>query len=137
MKPGSATILGTLLDLSQVKTDMYVVGALTDHLVPWTSAYSATQAFGGSARFVLSNSGHIQALVNPPGNPKASYSAGEATQADPQVWLKSAMRESNSWWVDWADWTLVRSGEERPRPRVLGSKSHKIVDLAPGRYVRE
>jgi polyhydroxyalkanoate synthase subunit PhaC len=137
MKPGSATILGTPLDLSQVKNDVYVVGALTDHLVPWTSAYSATQAFGGSAKYVLSNSGHIQALVNPPGNPKASFSAGEATEADPLVWLKSAKQENKSWWVDWVDWTLVRSGELRPKPRRLGSRSHKIVDLAPGRYVRE
>ena len=72
INPGTVTVLGTPVDLLGVKCDVYVVGALTDHLVPWQSAYAATQAFGGDVRFVLSNSGHIQALINPPGNPKAS-----------------------------------------------------------------
>ena len=136
LHPGRMTVLGTPVDLSSVKQDAYVVGALTDHLVPWQSAYAATQVLGGDVRFVLSNSGHIQALVNPPGNPKASYYTNETYPADPAAWLAGAGQERASWWVDWADWTLARSGEQRARPRRLGSTKHPKIVSAPGEYVR-
>jgi polyhydroxyalkanoate synthase len=116
---------------------MYVVGAITDHLVPWTSTYVATQATSGDPRFVLSNSGHIQALVNPPDNPKASFLVGDSYPADPEAWLTQAHRESGSWWTDWAAWALARSGEERSAPRSLGNKTHRSIEPAPGRYVHQ
>jgi polyhydroxyalkanoate synthase len=137
VQPGKASAFGRPVDLTQVKTDMYVVGALTDHLVPWQAAYTATQAFGGDVRFILSNSGHIQALVNPPGNPKASFYHGELTPPDPQEWLRNATKVSGSWWQDWADWTIARSGRSRSKPRSMGSRKYSVVEIAPGRYVRE
>ena len=137
MKPGTIDVLGTPVDLGRVKNDTYVVGALTDHLVPWRSAYAASRALGGDSRFVLSNSGHIQALINPPGNPKASYSVSESAPPDPDAWLQSANKHRGSWWEDWADWTIARSGAEKPRPRSVGDRRHPILEIAPGRYVRE
>jgi polyhydroxyalkanoate synthase subunit PhaC len=130
------TVLGTPVDLALIKQDSYVVGALTDHLVPWQSAYAATQTLGGEVRFVLSNSGHIQALVNPPGNPKASYYSNEANPADPAAWLAGAEQTRSSWWVDWADWTLARSDSQRSKPRQLGHPNHPKIVSAPGEYVR-
>ena len=135
--PGTLTVLGTPVDLGRVKNDLYVVGALTDHLVPWQSCYAATRVFGGDVRFVLSNSGHIQALVNPPGNPKASYYPVEGAPPDPEQWLKGATKMTGSWWEDWAAWTLDRSGPSRPRRRGLGNRRHPVLAAAPGRYVRE
>ncbi|MCW2528137.1 MAG: poly-beta-hydroxybutyrate polymerase, partial [Pseudonocardiales bacterium] len=137
VRPGAATAFGRPVDLTQVKTDLYVVGALTDHLVPWQSAYTATQAFGGDVRFILSNSGHIQALVNPPGNPKASFYHGDLTPPEPAAWLRDATKVAGSWWQDWADWTTARSGEVKPKPRSMGSRKYSVVEIAPGRYVRE
>jgi polyhydroxyalkanoate synthase len=137
MKPGTIDVLGTPVDLSQVKNDVYVVGALTDHLVPWRSAYGASRALGGESRFVLSNSGHIQALINPPGNPKASYSVSDAAPSDADEWLASANKHRGSWWEDWAEWTIARSGAEKPRPRSIGDREHPVLEIAPGRYVRE
>jgi polyhydroxyalkanoate synthase len=137
MKPGVVNVLGTPVDLRGVKNDMYVVGALTDHLVPWQSAYSATNVFGGDVHFVLSNSGHVQALINPPGNPKSSYTHAEKTPPDPAEWRGSAVNVPGSWWDNWADWTLARSGGPKPKPRKLGDQDHPIVEIAPGRYVRE
>jgi polyhydroxyalkanoate synthase len=137
VKPNTIEVLGTKVDLGQVKTNLYAVGALTDHLVPWQSAYAATHAFGSDVRFVLSNSGHIQALINPPGNPKASFLAADTTPADPAEWLAAAQRSKGSWWVDWADWTIARSGPERLRPRRVGDRLHPVLEIAPGRYVRE
>jgi len=136
VQPGQLTVLGTPVDLAEVKNDTYVVGAITDHLVPWQSAYAATQALGGIVRFVLSNSGHIQALINPPGNPKASFYSNDDNPPDAADWLAGAERIQASWWEDWVAWTLLRSGEQRPRPRKLGDAEHKKVVAAPGEYVR-
>ena len=66
-------MLGSPVDLAKVDTDTYVVAAITDHLCPWQSCYRTTQLLGGQTRFVLSTSGHIAAMVNPPTNPKASF----------------------------------------------------------------
>lgn len=134
--PGRLTVLGTPVDLGAVKHDAYVVGAMTDHLVPWQSAYAATQVLPGQVRYVLSNSGHIQALVNPPGNPKASFYTNPANPPSPETWLAGAELTRASWWQDWAEWTLARSGEERPRPRKLGDAAHPRIVAAPGEYVR-
>ncbi|HEU5265203.1 MAG TPA: alpha/beta fold hydrolase [Jatrophihabitans sp.] len=137
MNPGSMELLGTPVDLGTVKNDLYLVGALTDHLVPWQSVYGAMRAFGGPGRFVLSNSGHIQALINPPNNPKASYFHSDAAPPDPEEWRTEATRERGSWWTDWADWTIERSGDERAAPAALGDEQHPILEAAPGRYLRE
>ena len=66
-------MLGTDLDLGKVDTDTYVVAGIADHLCKWESCYQTTQLLGGDTKFVLSTSGHIAAMVNPPGNPKASF----------------------------------------------------------------
>jgi polyhydroxyalkanoate synthase subunit PhaC len=137
MIPGSFEMLGTPIDLTQVKNDLYVVGALTDHLVPWQSAYAAARVMSGDVRFVLSNSGHIQALVNPPGNPRASFLTNDDHPDDVEAWYRSATKNTGSWWEDWARWVGERSGEPRPRPRRLGNRSHPILEDAPGRYVHD
>ena len=134
--PGTVEVLGSPVDLSQVKTDLYVVGAATDHIVPWQTTYVATQVYGGDSRFVLSNSGHIQALINPPDNPKASYSCSDDHPPDPEIWLKGATKQTGSWWSDWAAWMIERSGEERVAPRRLGDADHPVLCAAPGTYVR-
>jgi polyhydroxyalkanoate synthase len=136
-RAGAMTALGSPLDLGAVTCDIYALGALTDHLVPWQGAYQATQLFGGTTRFVLSSSGHIQAIVNPPGNPKARYFVNEDTVADPAAWLKGATEQAGSWWEDWAAWTIERSGAERAAPTRAGSRTHPALDAAPGLYVHE
>jgi polyhydroxyalkanoate synthase len=135
--PGALTVLGTPVDLSRVKCDAFVTGALTDHLTPWASCYQTTQMLGGDSEFVLSSSGHIQSLVNPPGNPKMQYFTGPPPGPDPEAWRAKAEPHPGSWWERWADWTIERSGADRPAPRELGSKKHPAGDPAPGRYVHQ
>lgn len=134
---GEMKILGTALDLAEVRNDLYVVGALTDHLVPWQSTYAATQAFGGEMRYVLSSSGHIQALVNPPAAGRSSFLTAAATPADPAEWQASATSTAGSWWTDWAEWTAERSGGRHRAPQQLGDDTHRVLEIAPGRYVHE
>jgi polyhydroxyalkanoate synthase subunit PhaC len=133
---GALTVLGTPVDLGQVELDAYVVAGSTDHIVPWQTAYQTTQLLGGKSEFVLSSSGHIQAIVNPPGNPKSSYRTREgAPPADAEEWLDDAETHAGSWWEHWTAWLSARSGDQRPAPRKHGSGTHPPLDPAPGRYV--
>lgn len=135
--PDGLTLLDTPVDLRELTADTYVVGAETDHLVPWQGAYRSTQLFGGDSTFVLSGGGHIQHLVNPPGNPKAHFRTGAVGEQDADTWLAGSVRQPGSWWPHWADWAVARSGEERPAPTTLGSRRHRPIEAAPGRYVME
>jgi polyhydroxyalkanoate synthase len=136
-KPGALTVLGTPIDLSQVTCDKYVVAGVTDHITPWKGVYNTATTFGGNTRFVLSSSGHIQSLINPPGNPKAKYYLNPTLPASAEAWLDGAKAEADSWWGNWRDWLAARSGEKRAAPAALGSKRHPAGVKAPGTYVSE
>jgi polyhydroxyalkanoate synthase len=135
--PGALEVLGTPVDLSKVTNDAYIVAGITDHITPWQGCYATTQLLGGKIKFILSNSGHIQALLNPPGNPKASYFVNERYPADPQQWQAHAQKRSGSWWEDWRDWLGQRSGEQRAAPAELGNEHYQPGTSAPGSYVFE
>jgi poly[(R)-3-hydroxyalkanoate] polymerase subunit PhaC len=136
-RPGSLSVLGTPVDLSTVTCDTFATGALTDHLTPWKGCYRTTQLLGGRQEFVLSSSGHIQSLVNPPGNPKMYYYTGPDPGPDPDAWREQAHKHTGSWWERWAEWTLERSGPERDAPEALGSSAFPPLEAAPGRYIRD
>src|SRR6266568_2101564 len=135
--PGALEVLGTPLDLSKVTNDTYIVAGITDHITPWQGCYATTQLLGGKVKFILSNSGHIQALLNPPGNPKASYFVNERYPADPEQWQTGSQKRSGSWWEDWREWLGQRSGEQRAAPRELGNEQYQPGTPAPGSYVFE
>ena len=135
LSPGSLTILGTAIDLSQVDTDAYLVAGIADHITPWQNCYRSTQLLGGTSRFILSTSGHIAALVNPPGNPKARYQISKSTPADPEEWLKTAATEHGSWWPDMLAWLGDRCGKDKPAPGELGGGGLRPLADAPGTYV--
>ncbi|QGZ57482.1 alpha/beta fold hydrolase [Paraburkholderia acidiphila] len=134
-KPGALTVLGTPIDLCQVNCDKYVVAGMTDHITPWKGVYNTARRFGGETRFVLSSSGHIQSLINPPGNPKAKYFLNPSLPANSDAWLDNAQAEKDSWWNNWRDWLVARSGEKRAAPAANGSKKHPAKASAPGAYV--
>jgi polyhydroxyalkanoate synthase len=136
--PGAVSMLGSPVDLSQITADAYVIGGLTDHICPWQATYRSARLLGSKDnRYVLSTSGHIQALVNPPGNPKASYRTGPVDPEDPEQWLDSAEKSANSWWPDYVRWLAERSGSEVDAPKVLGGEELPPVGPAPGNYVME
>lgn len=136
-QPGRMSVLGTPIDLSSITVPTFVTGAVTDHLTPWRGCYRTTQILGGPSTFVLSNAGHIASLVNPPGNPKATYYTGGPPGPDPDAWLEGAQRHTGSWWERWADWVIERSGDERQAPTRLGSRRHRPREDAPGLYVAD
>jgi polyhydroxyalkanoate synthase len=132
---GGIEVLGTPLDLSKITADTYVTGATNDHLTPWKGCYQTTQMLGGDCTFVLSHAGHIASLVNPPGNPKASYYVGSTPGPDPVVWQEQAEKQQGSWWEHWALWYKERSGNEKSAPKSLGNKKYPELDAAPGTYI--
>jgi polyhydroxyalkanoate synthase len=136
-EPGKATVLGTPVDLSQITVDTYVVAGIADHITPWQNAYRTVNLLGSPPRFVLSTSGHIAALVNPPGNEKASFRVNDELPEEPETWLKSATQTPGSWWDDWVAWLGERSGEKRTARRQLGGKGYRPLGDAPGNYVKE
>jgi polyhydroxyalkanoate synthase len=136
-RPGQLSALGTPLQLENIKLPTFVTGAVADHLTPWKGCYRTTQLLGGPSTFVLSYSGHIASLVNPPGNPKAHYWTGGTPGADPEQWLARAERHQGSWWEAWADWVTAQAGDRRPRPETSGSKRYPVLSQAPGLYVRD
>jgi polyhydroxyalkanoate synthase subunit PhaC len=130
--PGAMKMLDTPVDLSTIKVPTFVTGAMTDHLTPWKGCYRTTQLLSGPMTFVLSTSGHIQSLVNPPGNPKASYYTGDQPGDDADEWLTTATKHAGSWWQAWADWIIPHSGSERPAPQSPGSPAFEPITPAPG-----
>ena len=134
-RPGGLSVLGTPVDLSRIDLPTFVTGAVNDHLTPWTGCYRTTELLSGPSTFVLSNAGHVASLVNPPGNPKASYWVGGEPGGDPHAWRAGAEQRTGSWWEAWSQWVLERSGEQVPAPADLGSEAFAVLEPAPGSYV--
>ena len=132
---GGVSVMGVPIDLSRIDTDAYVVAGIADHITPWQNCYRSTQLLGGTTRFVLSTSGHIAALVNPPGNPKASYQVNKDNPADPADWLTTAQTQQGTWWTDASGWLAERCGSQKPAPEQLGGAGLRALVDAPGTYV--
>jgi poly[(R)-3-hydroxyalkanoate] polymerase subunit PhaC len=135
-KPGVASMLGSPVDLSKIDVDNYIVAGIDDHIVPWPSAYRATQLLGGdNIRFVLSTSGHVASMVNPPSNPKATFRLAPGNPPDHREWLAQAETVQGSWWPDYTAWLADRSGDMKQAPRSLGNARFSPLDPAPGTYI--
>jgi polyhydroxyalkanoate synthase len=133
---GELEVLGEPVDLEAVDIDTYFIAGLNDHIVPWESAYRGAQLFGGAHRFVLSSSGHIQALVNPPSpESRSSFRVADELPDGPEEFLAQAPKLPGSWWTDWDAWLAERSGALKPAPKTLGSRGYKAHGKAPGTYV--
>ncbi|MEO7979711.1 MAG: poly-beta-hydroxybutyrate polymerase, partial [Sporichthyaceae bacterium] len=93
------------------------------------------QLLGGDNRFVLSTSGHIAGIVNPPG-PKPKHWTNDDLPADPQEWKNNATLEDGTWWEDWARWAAKQGGPKVTARKTLGSADYPPIEPAPGSYVR-
>jgi polyhydroxyalkanoate synthase len=132
---GKLALNGKTIDMSRIKADSYVVAGVTDHITPWKGVHKTAQIMGEGTTFVLSNSGHLQSLLNPPTNPKASFMIGTVNPSGPDAFVAAAEKRKGSWWLDWRDWLQARSGDEVAAPVSLGSERHPVLAAAPGTYV--
>jgi len=123
------------IDLSQVKVDGYVLAGSTDHITPWKSVFRTAQLIGEDTTFVLSSSGHLQSLINPPTNKKATYWTGSMKGKTAEAFQAEGTKHNGTWWLHWRDWLYERSGADVPAPSSLGSAAHPVTIPAPGSYV--
>jgi polyhydroxyalkanoate synthase len=141
IKPGKAVVCGQKVDLRKVDIPVYLYGSREDHIVPIGGAYASTQHLPGKKRFVMGASGHIAGVINPPAKKKRSYWTNDklpqgkfpATQAE---WLKGATEHPGSWWTDWSAWLKGHAGKQIAAPKTYGSRQYKVIEPAPGRYVK-
>ncbi|MCA0045166.1 PHA/PHB synthase family protein [Celeribacter litoreus] len=127
-------ICGTRVHLSEVSLPLYAIGCETDHIAAWKSSYTGVQQMGSRNKtFVLSQSGHIAGIVNPPSKKKYGHYTNEDLTLDPQAWKDSAVFHEGSWWPRWEEWLSTRSGKQIPA-RVPGDSGRKTLGAAPGSY---
>ncbi len=135
---GELTIGGTKLDLKNVKLPIYELAAREDHIAPAKSVYLGSRLFGGPVEYVLSGSGHIAGVINPPAGEGKKDKYQFWTNSDRvetmDEWLEGATENPGSWWPHWAKWLASHSGG-MVGPRTPGAKLGVIED-APGSYVR-
>jgi len=131
------TIGGQALSLRNITCDAYLLGGESDHITPWQGCYLTREGLGGDSTFVLSQSGHIQSLINPPGNPKARYLTNATGHDSPEAFAAGAETHAGSWWPHWIGWLDARGGEKVAANPALGSRQHRPGADAPGNYVRD
>jgi polyhydroxyalkanoate synthase len=134
-QPGALALAGTRIDLSRVTTPAYFVSAIEDHIAPWKTTYAGARLLGGKNRFVLSGSGHIAGMVNPPAANKYGYWTNDKLPGDPDEWFAGAAQHEGSWWLDWRKWIAPYLGREVPA-RIPGKGKLKVIEAAPGSYAR-
>ena len=135
-EPGATTVCGQKVDMRRIKAPVYIYGSREDHIVPWTSAYRSTGVLSGPKRFVLGASGHIAGVINPPAKGKRSHWTNTKLPAKAQDWFDGATEHAGSWWPDWSGWLRSHGGKMVPAPKAPGSRKYKVIEAAPGRYVK-
>ncbi|OIQ90209.1 poly-beta-hydroxybutyrate polymerase [mine drainage metagenome] len=134
-KPGGITLAGEPIDLRKVKIPTYLISTREDHIAPWKSTFAATKLYSGPVKFVLSASGHIAGVVNPPEAGKYCYWTNAKKVKDPEAWLQGATQHEGSWWPDWNEWTAKTAGPKVPA-RIPGEGGLPALEDAPGSYVK-
>ena len=134
-EPGALTLAGVPMDVTQVTTPTYCVAAIEDHIAPWKTTYETTQILRGKSRFVLSGSGHIAGMINPPAANKYGHWTNDRVPDTADAWFAGAKQNEGSWWTDWRRWLTPFLGREVPA-RVPGKGRLKVIEPAPGTYAR-
>jgi polyhydroxyalkanoate synthase subunit PhaC len=129
-------VLGDVtVDLSKVKIPVYNLAAREDHIAPLPSVFRLGEYFGGETTLVVSGSGHIAGVVNPPSMSKYQYWTNAAGAATVEEWLSGANETAGSWWPHWKEWITAKSGK-LVKARVPGEGKLEVLGDAPGEYVR-
>ncbi len=135
LSQGELKLLGERIDLARVTVPIYNLATKEDHIAPAKSVFIGSASFGGPVRFVLTGSGHIAGVVNPPARHKYQYWTGGEAKGSLENWLKTAVEHPGSWWEDWEDWLETLNGKRLKKRRRPGGKSLKPIEDAPGSYV--
>lgn len=138
IEPDALSVAGEHIDLSRIVQPVYAVAAVDDHIAPWRETFRLNNHVSGEKRFVLSSSGHILGIVNPPVTPpKRKYWVAEAHRSDTvESWRLRADERAGSWWEDWMAWLKPRCGALAEAAPVSNERFPALAP-APGTYVLE
>ena len=132
---GGFPVLGGPVRIADVTVPVFAVACETDHIAAWKGSFNGVRQFGSKDKtFVLSQSGHIAGIVNPPSKGKYGHYTSEAALTSPDEWKAGATFHEGSWWPRWGEWLAERSGAKIPA-RVPGDSSRPALAPAPGSYV--
>ncbi len=134
-EPNGVSINGTGIDLSKIDIPTCFVSTIEDHIAPWKSTYAGTQLVSGPVKFILSGSGHIAGIINPPSTKKYNYRTTDSPPVDLEEWIQNAEVSEGSWWPEWENWISDKCGE-KVVARIPGDGKLDIIEEAPGTYVR-
>jgi polyhydroxyalkanoate synthase len=134
IEPGGISMKGTPIDLREIDIPAYFLSCREDHITPWKSTYKGAKTLGGKNRFVLSASGHIAGIVNPPDGGKYNHFVNNKLEADPEAWLAGTTEVAGSWWPDWQRW-ITSFDKTKVPARIPGKGKLKAIEDAPGSYV--
>ena len=141
MVPGKLTVAGEKIDFGKIATPTFIYGSREDHIVPWASAYASMALLNpkkpAQNRFVLGASGHIAGVINPPAKMKRSYWTRKTAARDANDWLEDSTEHPGSWWPEWAAFLQTHGGKQVAAPKNYGNKIYRVLDAAPGRYVKQ
>jgi len=129
---GGITLCDTPIDLRTITTPSYVLSCKEDHIAPWQSTYAGSKLYNGDTTFVLSASGHIAGVVNPPSKGKYGHWVNDTVTEDAEAWFESATPQDGSWWTHWNKWQTQHGGS-----KIAARKVKKSIEAAPGSYVKQ
>ncbi len=135
VKPGGIELDGVKIDISKVKTPVYFLSTIQDHIAKWKTTYKGALLHSGNVKFVLSGSGHIAGVVNPPNQEKYGHWTNDELPNESEKWLEGAENHKGSWWPNWKEWSLQYAGEQ-VEPRIPGDRELEVIEDAPGSYVK-
>jgi polyhydroxyalkanoate synthase len=132
---GGIEICGETVTLSGVKVPLCAIACETDHIAAWKSSYNGVRQMGSRSKtFIVSQSGHIAGIINPPSKNKYGHYTGGDMKLDADGWMASSTFHDGSWWPRWGEWLSKRSGKQVPA-RAPGDADHPALADAPGTYV--
>ncbi len=138
IRKGSVVMRGCPIDLECIEQPLYAVGAQQDHISPWRSTFRIGSLVNCPVRYVLASEGHIAGIVNPPSelSRRKFWAGGFEGSSGPDAWQSQQQEQRGSWWPDWVEWLIPRSGKPGSPP-AMGSKKYPPLGKAPGSYARE
>ena len=132
---GELELCGETLSLKDVKIPVYAIACETDHIAAWKGSFNGIKQMASRDKtFVVSESGHIAGIVNPPSKKKYGHYTNDAEMVDTESWWDTATYNEGSWWPRWSEWLAHRSGAEI-KARIPGDSTNEVLAPAPGTYV--
>jgi len=132
---GGFELLGHRLKLEDIDVPLIAIGCETDHIAPWKDSYRGVRMMGSADKtFVMTQSGHIAGIVNPPSKGKYGHYTNDNLSLDHEDWLEGAKFHEGSWWPRWGAWLENRS-DGKVDARIPGEKGRDTLADAPGTYV--